>query len=114
MTSTSSEPDLESTSLATRPGIPLALTFLAVIGFIPAAIYCLLALLFLGNFNLANLWHLFVMAYTFLIPILSLACIVTYHVRPNRITMLVSALFSVATLAIWLLWSASASRGLIH
>ena len=60
------------------------------------------------------MWHLFVLCYTIAMPPLSMVTLLVYLLRPNRWTFFVGLVFAMGTLGIWLLWSADASRGLIH
>ena len=72
----------------------------------------MLSLLFLGNFS--NLWHLSVLAWTFLTPVLSVFSLIVYHCRPDLRTMSVSLSLSACTLLIYVIWTAPWSRGLVH
>jgi len=94
--------------------ISICLSAIAIAGLFFSGLFFIIAILFFDNFNLSNMWQLFVLAYTFLIPPISLIGIVSYHMRPNRYTMMATILFSSGTFAVYLLWTAPGSNGLIH
>ena len=111
-TDSGDKPDTTSSGL--HPLTSVVLTVLVVIGLLLGALFYILTFVFFGNFHLPNMWHLFVLAYTLAMPPMSLVGLIAYHILPSRATACISLLFAIGSLAIWLLWSAEASRGLIH
>lgn len=99
-----------------RPVTSVVLTLLTLIGLLIGALFYLLTILYfwLGFLDLQIMWHLFVLVYTLAMPPMSLFSVIVYHLRPSRTTAFVSLLFAIGTLAIWLVWSAEASRGITH
>jgi hypothetical protein len=96
----------------------MPLQILAGLLAIPAALtgffLLLLAILFLGNFHFANLWHCLVFSLTVIAPFLALIGYIIYLRRQTWGAFAVS-LASTALIGItWLLWIAPLSRGLIH
>lgn len=77
--------------------------------------FCMLmAFIFFQNFHLPNHWHSFVLAYTFVTPVLSLVGIVIFAAHPSRKSAIFSILTSLAVFANYLVWNAAGSSGLIH
>lgn len=77
-------------------------------------IWILLSIVFFENFHLLNLWHCFVLLYTFATPVLSVAGFFLFWLRPSAKTAILSISASLAVGGIFLLWIADGSRVLIH
>ena len=92
----------------------LAVVTLTAIGVLASLPFAALALLFFGNFNFGNLWHLFVLAHSLTIPLFAIIAYVVFTFQRTRITAVVSLLVSAAACATHLLWSNPLSAGLIH
>ena len=92
----------------------LVLSSVVILGLLLSALFALLALVFVGNFNFSNNWHLFVFAYTFVAPVFSVIGFIAFH-RSSRSTTKLSFLAAVfCTLATFIFWTIDSSRGLIH
>ena len=76
--------------------------------------WILLSIIFFQNFHLPNLWHCFVLLYTFATPALSVAGFFVFWFRPSSKTATFSIIASLAVGGIFFLWIAEGSRGLIH
>ena len=76
--------------------------------------YWLMTLLFLGNFSLGSLWHLFVLAYTITIPFLTIGGLVIFMLKPGKTSGIASLILSTASFFTFLLWTSEQSRGLVH
>jgi hypothetical protein len=74
----------------------------------------LLALIFLSNFNFSNAWHIFVFAFTFSAPVLSVAGYLSFSRCRSVGSKLVSVLAAFSPFLIPLIWSLEGSRGLVH
>jgi hypothetical protein len=74
----------------------------------------LLALIFLSNFNFSNAWHIFVFAFTFAAPVLSVAGYLSFSRCRSVGNKLVSVLAAFSPFLIPLIWSLEGSRGLVH
>jgi hypothetical protein len=94
--------------------VSLALSALVVLGLIVSGFYVFLALVFLGNFDSSNAYHIFAFWFTFAAPLSSFSALVVYHFRPNRCTALASLLAATLPFGTVIVWSVEGSRGLMH
>ncbi len=97
-----------------HPFVCCGLFFLAVLALLFGCVASFFALVFLGNFNLRDAFHFFVLVATFVVPVLSVAGFYVYFWIPNRVTVVISLLCSGSALALLILWGAEGARGLIH
>ncbi|WP_411827765.1 hypothetical protein [Luteolibacter sp. AS25] len=94
--------------------VSIILSVVMVLGLILSTVSCLLALMFLGNFNFSNNWHLFVFTYTCAAPVASIIGMVGHYYVPKGVVGCVSLLAVFAPIAIPWIWSLEGSQGLIH
>jgi len=87
---------------------------LVLLGLLLSALFAFFALVFFGNFNFSNNWHLFVFCYTFAAPVVSLVGLIAHRLRRSRVTAFGFLVSTLAPFLILFLWSAEGSRGLIH
>jgi hypothetical protein len=85
-----------------------------VLALLLSGISALLALIFLGNFNFSNTWHLFVFAFTFAAPVVSVAGYLSFSRCRSLGSKLMSVLAAFSPFLIPLIWSLEGSRGLVH
>jgi len=108
------ETDNKMKTKTKRTVLSWVLAAFVTVGLILSAIFSLLALLFLDNFNFSSRWHVFVFGFTFLAPILSIAGLLAFNSRKNNTTTIIALLLAAAPLVTYYLWSLDASRGLAH
>lgn len=94
--------------------IGVFVSILAGLAVLFGGIWILLTIVFFQNFHLPNLWHCFVLLYTLVTPVLSVAGFLLFWFRPSAKTAILSVSASLAVGGIFLLWIADGSRGLIH
>ncbi len=92
----------------------IVISILAAIALLTGGFWILLSVVFFQNFYLPNLWHCFVLLYTFATPAIAVCGICAYRFRPSLKTALFTVVASLAVGATFFLWIAEGSRGLIH
>ncbi len=93
--------------------LSLALSVFAALALLFSLLFLGLGLLFFGNFDLGSLIHLFILAYTFSVPLLIVVAFFVYHFRPNKKTALALLLLSLASFGTLFVWGLGGT-GLIH
>lgn len=99
---------------ARKAVIGVIVSILAGFAVLLGGFWILLSIVFFQNFHLSNLWHCFVLLYTFATPVLSVAGFVFFCFRPSGMTAMLSIAASLAVIGIFFFWIADGSRGLIH
>ena len=96
--------------------IALSAVFTVVTAFalLLSVVSALLALIFQGNFNFSNTWHIFVFWFTLTSPIVCFTGYLSSRSSPKLTYRLAAILAAFCPFLIPLIWSFEASRGLAH
>lgn len=95
--------------------ISIVVSLSSVASILFAAFFLLLSWAFFGNFHLGSFWHGFVLCFTFVAPFVVFFGLLMFCGQSTLKRGLISILISAAAaVGIYLIWSAEASRMLVH